>query len=159
MDVFKSTHHPGDASATLIYGRALMAPLAFFTLPVMIAATAAALQQHRLLPFLTWGLPAALLAATVWTRFRLGATPAEVRVRDHQAAVRSVHDCLGPTPEEHWQWIHDIRRGSDALIVTMGFETHRFRYSTWPDHRALLKALRSARAGSNTPSQPASSHA
>ncbi len=159
MAVFKSIHHPGDTPAALVYGQALVAPLGFFTLPVMIAATAAALQHRPLLPFLAWGLPAALLAATVWTRFRLGATAAEVRVRNHQASVRSVHDCLGAAPDDHWQWIHEIRSGSDALIVTMGFETHRFHYDAWPEHRALLDALRSARAGSTAPSQPASSHA
>lgn len=159
MAVFESTHHPGNTPAPLVYGQALLAPLAFFTLPVMIAATAAALQQHLLLPYLTWGLPTALVAATLWTRFRLGATPAEVRVRDHQAAVRSVHDCLGAAPDDHWQWIHEIRSGADALIVTMGFETYRFRYDEWPEHRALLDALRSARAGAASSSQPASSHA
>lgn len=157
MAVFESIHHPGDTPAALVYGRALAAPLGFFTVPVMIAATAAALQQHLLLPFLTWGLPAALIAATLWTRFRLGATPAEVRVRDHQAAVRSVHDCLKTASDDHWQWIHEIRSGADALIVTMGFETYRFRYNVWPEHRALLDALRSARKGSSARSQPARS--
>lgn len=162
MTVFESVHHPGDAPAALVYGRALATPLGFCTLPVMIATAAAALQQQPIWPFLAWGLPLALGVAAAWTRFRLGSTPAEVRIRDHQAAVRSVHDCVHGhrqgTPALHWQWIHDIRNGPDALIVTMGFETHRFLYAAWPNHRALLGALQSARAGpaAHAPSAPPS---
>lgn len=144
MVVFQSIHHPGTTAAPIVYGRALASPLAFCMVPVMIAATAAALQQHPILPMLTWGVPLALGAATTWTRFRMGATPAEVCVRNHEAAIRSVHDCLRNTDAPHWQWIHEIRAGPDAIIVSMGFETHRFSYSVWPEHRALLGALKAA---------------
>jgi hypothetical protein len=160
MTVFKSIHHPGDTPTALVYGQALVVPLAFCTVPVMIAAAASALQQQPLFPFLTWGLPAALLAAMLWTRFQLGTTPAEVRVREREAAVRSVHDCLHSLRPVHWMWIHDIRAGADALVVTMGFETHRFRYDTWPDHRALLDALQTARTGASSRRSPSTpSHA
>ena len=146
MTVFRSTHHPGSAPAPIVYGRALVVPLACCLLPVMIGATAAALQQQLVLPFLLWGTPAAVVAAIGWTRYQLGATPAEVRVRDHEAAVRSVHDCLGTPHPLHWKWIHEIRDGSETLIVTMGFETYRFGYDTWPQHRQLRRALRDAQS-------------
>lgn len=146
-DVFTSVHHPGDAPATLVYGRALVGPLGFCMLPVMIGAATAALQETSVLPFMVWGLPAALFVATVWTRFLLGTTPAEIHVRSHQAAVQSVHDCLRDAPL-HWQWLHDARREHAALVVTMGFDTYRLRYDEWPDHAALLDALRAARRAS-----------
>lgn len=142
-DVFTSVHHPGDGPPALVYGRALVGPLAFCMLPVMIVATTAALEQMAVWPLLTWGVPAALLVATLWTRFRLGATPAEIRVRPHQLAVRSVHACLtGASPD--WQRIHEVRRSATALIVTAGFDTYRLLYTDWPDHVALLDALRAA---------------
>jgi len=161
MNVFRSIHHPGDTPAPLVYGRALLAPLVFCFLPVMIAATAAALQHQLIGPFLTWGTPAAFGAAVLWTRYQLSATPAEVHVRDHEAAVRSVQGCLTANQPLHWEWIHEIRESSDGLIVTMGFETYRFTHATWSDIRSLRDALRSAQsAGSATASHdPASHHA
>jgi hypothetical protein len=150
VDVFRSIHHPGATPAPLVYGRAVLAPLAFCLLPVMIGATAAALQHQLVLPFLTWGVPTAFGAAVVWTRYQLGATSAEVRVRNHEAAVRSVHDCLSGYPAQHWEWIHEIRDGSDALVVTMGFETYRFVHTAWPTHRALRDALRDAQSAGPT---------
>ena len=161
MRVFHSIHHPEETPSPLVYGRAVLTPLAFCLLPVMIGATAAALQHQLVWPFLAWGVPAALGAAVIWTRYQLGATPAEVCVRDHEAAVRSVHDCLGSHRAPHWEWIHEIRDGADALVVTMGFETYRFVHAAWPRHRDLQDALRDAQsAGSSTgPEQTASYHA
>lgn len=161
MKVFHSVHHPGDVPTPLVYGRALLAPLVFCLLPVMIAATASALQQQPIVPFLTWGTPIAFGAAVAWTRYQLSATPAEIRVRDHEAAVRSVHDCLTADRSLHWEWIHEIRVSSDALIVTMGFETYRFTHAAWPDTSSLRDALRTAQsAGPTSASQhPASHHA
>ena len=160
MKVFRSVHHPDDKPRPLVYGRALAAPLLFCFLPVMIAATAAALQQQPIAPFLTWGAPSAFGAAIIWTRYQLSATPAEVHVRDHEAAVRSVHDCLGTSQSLHWEWIHEIRVGPGALIVTMGFETYRFPRGIWPNNRSLRQALEAAQsAGSSTsPSQSSSSY-
>ncbi len=143
-DVFASVHHPGDMPAALVYGRALVGPIGFCALPLMVGATAAALQQTNVLPFLTWGFPAALLVASLWTRFRLGAAPAEVRVRPHRIAVRSVHDCVRAAPPE-WQRIHQVRQDTSALGVTAGFDTYRFVHADWPDYPALLDALRAAR--------------
>ena len=158
-DVFTSVHHPGDTPAALVYGRAIAGPLGFCTVPVMIGAATAALQQQPVFPFLAWGLPAALLIATLWTRFQLGTTPAALHVRSHEAAVQSVHDCLGASDDLDWQWIHEIRQGSEALIVTIGFETYRLPYRDWPDHPALLDALRAARTASATaPSGSTATH-
>ena len=159
MKVFRSIHHPGDMPPPLVYGRALLAPLAFCLLPVMISATAAALQQQPIGPFLTWGPPAALGAAALWTRYQLSATPAEVHVRDHEAAVRSVQGCLMANQPLHWEWIHEIRESSEGLIVTMGFETYRFPHASWADTRSLRDALRSAQsAGSTTASHDSAAH-
>jgi hypothetical protein len=160
MAVFRSVHHPGDKPQALVYGRALGAPLIFCFLPVMISATAVALQQQPIAPFLTWGAPAAFGAAVIWTRYQLSATPAEIHVRDHEAAVRSVHDCLDASRSLHWEWIHEIRVGPDALIVTMGFETYRFPHGVWPNSQSLRDALRSAQSAgpSTSPSQQSPSH-
>lgn len=146
-DVFTSVHHPDGMPAAVAYGRALVGPLGFCTLPVMIAATTAALQEASVWPFLMWGLPVALLVATLWTRFRLGTTPAEIHIRPREAAVRSVHDCLAAAPLD-WQRIHQVRKKHTALIVTMGLDAYRLVYADWPDHPALLDALRAARTAS-----------
>lgn len=143
--VFRSAHHPGDAPSALIYGRALVRPLGACMLPVMIGATTAVLEQLAVLPYLTWGAPAALLAAMAWTRFRLGTTVAEIHIRTGQAAVRSVHDCLWTRAALIWNPIHDIRKDADVLHVTIGWETYTLPYEEWPDHQALLDALQSAR--------------
>lgn len=143
--VFTSRHHPEGAPSALVYGQALIRPLGACMIPVMLGATSAVLQQLPVLPYLTWGTPAALVAAIAWTRFHLGITPAELHIRTGQAAVRSVYDCLWSSSPLIWEEIHDIRQGSDALYLTLGWETHTLHYADWPDHRALLDALQSAR--------------
>lgn len=143
--VFRSTHHPGGAPSALIYGHALVRPLGACMIPVMIGITTAVLEQLSILPYLTWGVPAAMLTAIGWTRFRLGTTVAEVHVRTGQAAVRSVHDCLWSHAPLIWDPIHDLRKGSDALYLTVGWETYALPYAEWPDHQALLDELQSAR--------------
>lgn len=148
---FRSAAHPQGASAALVYARALVAPLAACTLPVMLGALAAALQGLSVMPFLTAGFPAALLAAWLWARFQLYRTLAEVHVRPcantyAAAAVRTVPECLGAAPRPLvWQRVHDLRAGRAALGLALGRESYTLRQAEWPDFDALREALRQAR--------------
>lgn len=143
--VFTSAAHPEGQPWALVYAGALIKPLGACMLPVMIVTLVAVLEQQPVLPYLMWGFPGALALASLWTRFRLSRTPAEVHVRAGQAAVRSVHECLQTDPPLIWQRILEIRDGSSALFVTLGLDTYTFRHDEWPQHPELMKALKRAR--------------
>lgn len=159
---FKSIHHPGDAPAALVYARWLPRPVAACVVPVMIAAMTLALQGDPVLAVMIWGLPASLGLATVWARFQMSKTLAEVHVRAEQAAVRSVQECLGQPAPLAWDHIFEIRKTAGELVVTVGWDTHYLPYAEWPDHHALTEALRAARRTATAapyPSKTSSSHA
>lgn len=156
--VFQSVYHPGDAPAALVYARWLPRPVAACVVPVMIAALVMALQGDPVLDLLIWALPAGLGLATVWARFQLGKTLAEVHVRAEQAAVRSVQDCLGQPAPLLWDHIYEIRKTSSDVILTVGWDTYHLPYADWPDHHALVETLRAARhEATAAPYQPKSS--
>ncbi len=149
---FHSTAHPEGAPAALVYARALVAPLAACALPVMLGALAAALQGLSVLPFLTAGFPAALVAAWLWTRFQLRRTLAEVHIRPEPegrtygaAAVRTVPECLGAAAPLTWRRVHDLRASRGALEVALGRESYTLPHAAWPAFDALREALRQAR--------------
>lgn len=142
-DVFRSVHHPGNDPLPFVYAQALVRPIGFCMLPVMIITTVEMLRTNPVLPYLIWGAPAALIIASVWTRFQLGYTIAEVRVRSGRAALRSVHDYLRGIPPE-WKFIHNVRKDSFGVVVSVGWTTHTLRNDSWPEHRALHDSLQQA---------------
>ncbi len=156
MRIFHSVHHPGDEPAARVYGRALVKPIAATVLPLMIAVTASALQLGVVWPYVMWGLPTSLAVASVWTRFRLGNQPAEVRLQPGQAAVRSVHDVLTGTPPD-FQPIHDVRVTSDTLSVMVGYTTLAIEAPDWPAYNQMKEAFRSARHGRESASEATAS--
>lgn len=141
---FTSTRHPQGAPAALVYGRAIAVPLGACMLPVMLGALAAALQSVSLTPFLLWGAPAALLVASLWTRFHLMRTPAEILVRPDAAAVRSIYDCAHRRGTV-WKRVFDLRTTRRSLEVAIGRDAYELAHAEWPEHEALLEALREAR--------------
>lgn len=154
IERFASTQHPQGAGAALVYGRALVLPLAACVVPVMLLTLAAALQGRFLAPYLYGGWPAAFLLAVVWTRLRLARTPAEVRVRSDAAALRTVLDCaLGRPPR--WQRVFDLRQAPASVEMALGRDAYELRHEDWPEHEALLTALRRARYAPYAASNPA----
>lgn len=118
----------------------------------MIGATVAALQGHATWPYLVWGFPGALLLASVWTQFALSTTIAEVRFRDGECVVASVHDVLRDGPPQ-WESLYDVSEASGAVELYLGWTTHVLRREDWPDFAALRSAARRA-TGLSSDSQP-----
>ena len=152
--LFHSTAHPAGASASLVWARALVLPLATAMLPVMIATLVAALEGLSLLPFLVFGFPGAIAAATLWTRYRLSLTLAEIHVRGGEAAVRTVTEVLRDR-RLTWRSVFDLRKTKTTFIVAVGRTHYELDDADWPDVRALLNALQKARKESAVFSLPA----
>jgi len=139
--IFKSTHHPGGSPWGLVYTRFLARPLAACTLPLMIGATTSALLGQPVWAYLVWGLPAALVLATVWTHFSMARTLAEVGLRPGQAAFRSVYDVLLDRSRD-WEPIFDVRTTSWDTELSVGRTAYTLRPNRWPKYDALQDAAR-----------------
>ncbi len=140
---FKSTHHPGDTPWGIVYTRFLAQPLAVCTIPLMIGATTSALLEHPVWGYLVWGLPAAIALATIWTRFSMARTIAEVRFRSGQAAFRSVYDVLRGRPPD-WKPLFNVRTTSWHVEISAGRTTYMLQLEQWPNYDALQNAARQA---------------
>lgn len=138
---FKSTHHPEGRSWGLVYTRFLARPLGMCTVPLMIGATTSALLGQPVWAYLVWGLPAAILLATVWTHFSMARTVAEVGLRPGQAAFRSVYDVLLNRPRE-WDPIFDVRTTAWDTELSVGRTTYTLHPKRWPEYDALQDAAR-----------------
>jgi hypothetical protein len=152
---FRSTDHPGDTPAPAVYSRALAQPVGACVAPVMIGAAAAALQGDAAWGYLIWGLPAALLTATLWTQFWLMRTPAELHLHPGQAAVRSVHEVLYDRPLT-WHALHSVQAGRWNVELSVGWRTYTCRPDEWPNYNRLRDAAQEAL---RTPQQPTSQSA
>lgn len=141
--IFKSAEHPGDAPSSAVYSRALARPIGAFLAPIMLGAAAAALQGDPVWGYLLWGLPGALIAATLWTQFRLMRTPAELHLRPGQAAVQSVHEVVHGRPRT-WHPLHHVRAGRWDVELSVGWRTYSFRPAEWPNYEELREAAREA---------------
>lgn len=134
--VFESTDHPKGTPWGLVYTRFLARPLAVCTIPLMVGATTSALLKQPVWAYLVWGLPIALVLATLWTHFSLNRTLAEVSFRPGQAAVRSVGDVLSDQPRD-WEPIFNVRTTSWSVEVALGRTTYVFGAERWPNFEAL----------------------
>ncbi|WP_208425729.1 MULTISPECIES: hypothetical protein [Salinibacter] len=139
--VFESTHHPDEDAWGLVYTRFLGRPLGVCTVPLMVGATTSALLKQPIWAYLVWGLPAALILATVWTHFSLSRTPAEISFRPGQAAVRSVYDVLLDRPRD-WRPIFNVRTTSFDVELAVGRTTYLLQPTQWPRFGALRDAAR-----------------
>jgi len=156
--VFKSRNHPEGRPRGFVYTKALARPIGACTTPLMIGATAAALQGKLILGYLFWGLPSAIVVATLWTHFRLSSTPAELHLRAGQVAVQSIQDVLldrSPT----WHSLHNVRVGPEYTEISVGWSTQICRRSKWPEYKQLREAAEHAFHSHQGPIHPSSSHA
>lgn len=117
----------------------------------MIGATAAALQGQPVWQFLVWGLPSALVVASLWTRFMMAATPAELHFRAGQAAIQSIHDVL-ENRSPSWAPLYNVRVTPGSTEISFGWDTIIVRRRNWPNYNdlrdAAQQALRSQRVSS-----------
>lgn len=141
--VFRSSHHPEGMPKGFVYAQRLAGPIGACTTPVMIGATAAALRGHSVLEYLVWGLPAALLTASLWTQFTLSSTTAEVHFRPGQVAVQSVHDVLYENPLD-WHPLYNVRETRWHLELALGWDTQVCHQREWPDYEKLSAAAERA---------------
>lgn len=138
---FRSVHHPADRPTGLVYVRELAGPIGACTLPVMIAATASALQGHLIWGYLLWGLPTALGVASIWTQFSLSTTTAELHFRPGQCATRSVHDVLYDRSLQ-WHPLYNVKGSPGQIELSIGWTTRTYRQRNWPDFPDLRSAAR-----------------
>jgi hypothetical protein len=150
---FRSRHHPAGRPAAVVYGRALVRPLGACLTPIMIAATATALEGGSVFPLAAWGAPAALAVAWLWSRFRLAQAPAALHLRGGQAALQSVLDALHDRPLD-WQPLLDVRITGDKTNLALGWDTVTLRRADWPEHDALQDALRAGETGAGGTPRP-----
>ena len=136
---FQSTSHPGNAPWGIVYTRFLARPLAVCVIPLMIGATTSALLGKPIWAYLFWGLPFALLLATIWTYFTLDRTIAEVRVRSGQIALRSVYDVLRDRPP-NWKPLFNVRTTSWHTELSVGRTTYMLHPNRWPNYEGLKEA-------------------
>lgn len=141
--VFKSVHHPEDTPRGVVFTRALARPLGVCTVPIMIGATASALQGQPVWSYLVWGLPAALLVATFWAQFTLRRRVAEVHLRPAQAVVRSVRDVLNDHSPD-WQPLYNVRTTPWRVEVSVGWNTYELDPPHWPEYDTLQEEVQNA---------------
>jgi len=141
--VFKSRRHPEGRSAGLVYTRALVGPIGACTTPLMIGATAAALQGHPVWGYLVWGFPTAIVVATVWTQFTLSNTLAEIHLRPGQVALKSIYDVLR-NRSQTWSPLYNVQASQTYIEISVGWTTHIFRRKDWPRYERLREAAQQA---------------
>lgn len=148
--MFKSVHHPEGRAPGFVYTEALIKPIGACMSPLMVGATASALQGNPILGYLVWGVPAALVVATLWTHFRLSSTPAELRLRSGQVALRSVQDVIlnrAPT----WKPLYNVRVSAEYLEISVRWNTQMVRRTEWPEYERLRDAAKQAFHPQNHP--------
>ncbi|MEM1056882.1 MAG: hypothetical protein AAGI52_15265 [Bacteroidota bacterium] len=144
---FRSVHHPGSASRTLIAAKAQSGPVAFGLLCVMIVALAAALQGYPVLRPLLFIVPGVYAMAAAIGMYVVQRRPAEVIVAGSKGTVRSVWDAAGPGPAI-LVGVHSAMPRREGLVVGIGDEVVTLRPEDWPQlediHRRLADAARLA---------------
>lgn len=142
--VFFSAHHPGGRSKTAVAGAALVQPLGFCMLPVMIGALVSMLQGYAALPYLTVGFPIAIVCATAWTWVRIRGEICEVHIHDDSVAVRSLFDAALPASDLNWKRIINVESGAGHADVTLGLSSIRLDQDRWPEWVHMMQAIRMA---------------
>ncbi|MEP0545823.1 MAG: hypothetical protein ABJF88_02745 [Rhodothermales bacterium] len=141
MTVFRSRHHPGDASTALVYARALTGPLAWSMTGVMIAAAVSMLEGQDPLPWVVWVVPLVYALSTAWTVHDLRRTPAELVLDGSRGGVRSVWDAAGRANALPLHSVYSPRRTMEGVDVPIGRTLHSFAPGDWPGFERLEAAV------------------
>jgi hypothetical protein len=142
--VFFSAHHPGGRSKPAIAGAALVRPLGFCMLPVMLGALVSMLQGFDALPYLTVGFPIAGACATAWTWIKVRGDVCEIHIHDNSVAVRSMMDAALPASNLNWKRLIHLESEGSHADLTLGLSSLRLSQSDWPEWTHILSALRHA---------------
>lgn len=138
---FVSTSHPGTLPWQVVYGRALVRPLAACMLPVMIITLVAVLEGVQILPGAFWAAAGALFVASTWTTFRIQSEVAEIRIGVDLVAVRTVWEILNNV-DPQWEHILDVRDYGRWMHVTIGLGSYELDRKRWPQYDDLARVLR-----------------
>lgn len=142
--VFFSAHHPGGRSKAAVAGTALVQPLGFCMLPVMIGALVSMLQGYAALPYLTVGFPIAIVCATTWTWIRIRGEACEVHIHGNSVAVRSLFEAALPSSELDWKRVINVESASGHVDVTLGLSSIRFEQEHWPEWMHMIQSIMNA---------------
>lgn len=107
----------------------------------MIGATTSALLGDPIWAYLVWGLPTAIALASIWTRFTMARTIAEIALQPGQAAIRSVYDVLREHPLD-WESISTVRSTSWNTELSVGRTTFVLYPKQWPKYDQLQEVAR-----------------
>lgn len=142
--VFFSFHHPGGRSKAAVAGAALVRPLGFCMLPVMIGALFSMLQGFAALPYLTLGFPIALCCATAWTWLHVRRLICEIHIYEGSVAVRTLHEAAHPPTDVEWKRILAVTTKAGHADITLGLASIRLDQDSWPEWLTVVDALRHA---------------
>jgi hypothetical protein len=142
---FFSADHPGGRSKPAIAGSALVRPLGFCMIPVMIGALFSMLQGFVALPYLTVGFPIAAASAMIWTWIRVRSVICEIHIHEESVAVRSLFDAALPSTDLEWKRIIDVDQQGRSASVTIGLSSFRIQQGEWPEWPIILRSLGTAR--------------
>lgn len=145
ISIFRSTAHPGPASARMVFADALLTPLALCMLPVMLGVLVVALQRGAVGPLLWLGFPGAFGIALILTFYYLQTTIAEIYVGETMVALRTVYDCMKGQRRLRWRPVLELRTNASLLILTLNDADYYLAKRAWPEADALLDELRQAR--------------
>lgn len=115
-------------------------------LPVMILTLVGVLEGVQVMPYTFWAAGAALLAAALWTSFKLRRAPAEIRIADDWIRVLSVRDVARnrlPRAEP----LLDVRDYGSFADATVGLASVEIERARWPHYEELIATLQEARMG------------
>lgn len=141
-----SRAHPRSLPSGIVYGRAIVRPIAACMLPVMILTLVAVLEGLQIFPGVIWGTAAAFVAASAWTSFRLHRELAEIRILSELACLRTVWDVLHDAPDE-WRPVLDIRDYGSWALASVGDASYEIEREKWAEYKNMIAAFkRSARA-------------
>ncbi len=145
VTVFTSNDHPGTRSYPLVFSQSVVRPMSTLFLPLMIATLIAALTYQPVLNVLLLGFPAAMVAAFLWTAFKLRREIAEIQVRHQTISLRSTHEVA-------WHGariprilpLFDVRDYGGWLVIAAGDADYLIARDNWPRYDELRARLREA---------------
>ena len=146
VQTFVSRAHPRSLPFGIVYGRAIVRPIAACMLPVMILTLVAVLEGLQIFPGVLWGTAAAFVAASAWTSFRLHRELAEIRIHSETACMRTVWDVLQDAPAD-WRPVLDVRDYGSWAHASVGDASFEIERDQWPEYREMISVFkRSAHA-------------
>lgn len=143
--VFRSVHHPGTKSYPHVFSQRVIQPISVLFLPLMLVTVVIALRFEPILYMLYAAFPAALVAAFLWTAFKLRREIAEIRIYDQSIVMRSTHDIAWNRDRLPKSLpLFDIRDYGGWLVIAAGDSDYMILRGEWSCYEELRASLRRA---------------